>query len=257
MRFTDISLAVLAAQPAAAGPVQWAKRQFGGFPGGGGGGAVSGDITVNLGQTFQKMDGFGFSLAFQRANLITNNPSETKRDELMELLFSREKGAGFSILRNGIGSSLSSDSDWMNTFAPDNPGSPTAEPVYKWDGKDSGQLWVAKTAQEKYGLKYVYGNAWSPPFYMKVILPSEREKGGDERKLESLLIDGVVVIEQQQREQRWKPQDGVVPGVRQLPGAIRQVLRAGGCQHYPSRPHERARLFVRAIILSFPLIIAN
>ncbi|CAI4211474.1 unnamed protein product [Parascedosporium putredinis] len=146
MRFTDISLAVLAAQPAAAGPVQWAKRQFGGFPGGGGGGAVSGDITVNLGQTFQ-----------------------------------RWTGAGFSILRNGIGSSLSSDSDWMNTFAPDNPGSPTAEPTYKWDGKDSGQLWVAKTAQEKYGLKYVYGNAWSPPFYMK---SNNNENNGGNLKTE-------------------------------------------------------------------------
>ena len=171
MRFTDISLAVLAAaHPATSTPLQWAKRQFGGFPGfgGGGGGAVSGEITVDLTKTYQKMDGFGFSLAFQRANLITNNPSEKNRDELMDLLFSTEKGAGFSILRNGIGSSLSSENDWMNTFAPDNPGSPTAEPTYKWDGKDSGQLWVAKTAVEKYGLKYVYGNAWSPPFYMKV-----------------------------------------------------------------------------------------
>jgi len=171
MRFTDISLAVLAAaHPATSTPLQWAKRQFGGFPGfgGGGAGAVSGEITVDLTKTYQKMDGFGFSLAFQRANLITNNPSEKNRDELMDLLFSTEKGAGFSILRNGIGSSLSSENDWMNTFAPDNPGSPTAEPTYKWDGKDSGQLWVAKTAVEKYGLKYVYGNAWSPPFYMKV-----------------------------------------------------------------------------------------
>jgi len=144
------------------------KRQFGGgFGGGGGGGAAGGAITLNPAQTYQTMDGFGFSLAFQRANLITNNPSQKYRDELMELLFSKEKGAGFSIIRNGIGSSPDSSGDHMNTFAPTNPGSPTAAPNYKWDGKDSGQLWVAKTAVQKYGLEHVYGNAWSPPGYMK------------------------------------------------------------------------------------------
>src|SRR5690606_9470278 len=108
---------------------------------------------------------FGFSLAFQRANLIVDNPSEQKRDELMDLLFSTEKGAGFTILRNGIGSSLTSDSDFMNTFAPDNPGGPDAVPTYKWDGKDSGQLWIAQQAVQKYGVTQIYGNAWSPPAY--------------------------------------------------------------------------------------------
>jgi hypothetical protein len=247
MRFTDISLAVLAAaHPATSTPLQWAKRQFGGFPGfgGGGGGAVSGEITVDLTKTYQKMDGFGFSLAFQRANLITNNPSEKNRDELMDLLFSTEKGAGFSILRNGIGSSLTSESDWMNTFAPDNPGSPTAEPTYKWDGKDSGQLWVAKTAVEKYGLKYVYGNAWSPPFYMKVSFCPGLLFCFLERyfrfSFSILGLTRTTGIDQQQRKQRRKPQDGVVPGLCQLPRPIRQVLRRSGSERYPSRPHERA-----------------
>ncbi|SPN98361.1 uncharacterized protein DNG_01406 [Cephalotrichum gorgonifer] len=164
MRFSDLALAIAAAAPASANPLQWAKRQFGG---GFGGGAAGGTITLDASKTYQKMDGFGFSLAFQRANLITNNPSEKYKQELLDLLFSRETGAGLSIIRNGIGSSTSSNSDWMNTFAPDNPGGPDAEPVWKWDGKDSGQLWVSQQAVEKYGVTQIYGNAWSPPAYMK------------------------------------------------------------------------------------------
>lgn len=177
MRFSDLTIAIAAA-PTAANPLQWAKRQF--F-GGGGGGAVEGTISLDPATTHQTMDGFGFSLAFQRANLITNNPSEQYQQELLDLLFSRETGAGFSIIRNGIGSSLSSDSDWMNTFAPNDPGSPDAEPVWEWDGKDSGQLWVAQQAVEKYGLTQVYGNAWSPPYYMKT---NNNENNGGNLKSE-------------------------------------------------------------------------
>ena len=54
----------------------------------------------------------------------------------------------------------------MNTIEPKSPGSPTAAPNYVWDGKDSGQLWVAQQAV-KYGVKTFYANAWSAPGYMK------------------------------------------------------------------------------------------
>ncbi|KAL2145985.1 hypothetical protein VTI28DRAFT_5642 [Corynascus sepedonium] len=124
-------------------------------------------ITVDLSKTYQRMDGFGFSLAFQRANLITNMSDKTKQRELLDLLFNRTTGAGFSIIRNGIGSSPSSNSDWMNTIAPNNPGGPNAEPQYEWDGKDSGQLWVSQQAVNQYGVKTIYANAWSAPGYMK------------------------------------------------------------------------------------------
>jgi len=118
----------------------------------------AGAITVDLSKTYQTMDGFGFSLAFQRANLITNMSDKQKQRELLDLLFNRTTGAGFSIIRNGIGSTPNSNSDFMNTFAPKNPGSPTATPVYEWDGKDSGQLWVTQQGVKDYGLKYVYGS---------------------------------------------------------------------------------------------------
>lgn len=115
-------------------------------------------ITVDLTKTYQRMDGFGFSLAFQRANLITNMSDKAKQRELLDLLFNRTTGAGFSILRNGIGSTPNSNSDFMNTIAPSNPGGPTAEPKYQWDGKDSGQLWVSQQAVSLYGVKTIYAS---------------------------------------------------------------------------------------------------
>ncbi|KAL2260338.1 hypothetical protein VTK26DRAFT_5667 [Humicola hyalothermophila] len=124
-------------------------------------------ITVDLSRTFQRMDGFGFSLAFQRANLITNMSDKTKQRELLDLLFNRTTGAGFTILRNGIGSTPNSNSDFMNTIAPNNPGGPNATPQYQWDGKDSGQLFIAQEAVGSYGVKTIYANAWSAPGYMK------------------------------------------------------------------------------------------
>lgn len=122
-------------------------------------------ININTGRTYQVIDGLGFSAAFQRANLIIDL-SPTKQKQVLDLLFNTTIGAGFSILRNGIGSSVDSRSDWMNTFLPTNPGSPTARPNYQWDGKDSGQLWLSQRAVE-YGVETFYGNAWSAPGFMK------------------------------------------------------------------------------------------
>ncbi len=124
-------------------------------------------VTVNPATTYQKMDGFGFSLAFQRANLITNMKDKDKQRQLLDLLFNTTSGAGFTILRNGIGSSPDSSSDHMNTFAVKDPGGPTAKPTYQFDGKDSGQLWVSQEAWKTYGVRAFYADAWSAPGYMK------------------------------------------------------------------------------------------
>jgi O-glycosyl hydrolase len=106
-------------------------------------GAAGLTLTIDTAQRYQTIDGFGFSEAFQRAYNIYNL-AEPKRSQLVDLLFNTSTGAGFSILRNGIGSSPSSSQDWMNTILPTGPGSPSGTPAYVWDGKDSGQLWVAQ-----------------------------------------------------------------------------------------------------------------
>lgn len=123
-------------------------------------------ITVDLTKTYQTMDGFGMSETFQRANQM-HALSETLQRYALDLLFNRTSGAGFSILRNGIGSSPDSSSDHMVSIQPKNPGGPSAAPKYVWDGNDNSQVWVSTEAVKTYGVKTVYANAWSAPGYMK------------------------------------------------------------------------------------------
>lgn len=122
-------------------------------------------ITVDVTKKYQTMDGFGFAEAFQRANVIVNLPNQQQR-EVLDLLFNTTSGAGATILRIGIGSSPDSSSDHMNSIQPKNPGGPNAAPKYVWDGKDSGQVFVAKEAYAR-GVRTFYANAWSAPGYMK------------------------------------------------------------------------------------------
>lgn len=123
-------------------------------------------ITVDLSKTYQTMDGFGTSEAFQRAVQMSKLP-ETEQRKALDLLFSTTKGAGLSILRNGIGSSPDMSSDHMVSIAPKNPGGPAKPLIYSWDGSDNKQLWVSQEAQNTYGVKTIYANAWSAPGYMK------------------------------------------------------------------------------------------
>lgn len=161
MRFAEsiaaaaVAIASVQASPVLGPATELAARQAGST------------ISVDLSKTYQKMDGFGFSTAFQRANLITNLKDKTKQRELLDLLFSTTTGAGFSIVRTGIGSSPDASGDHMMTFAPKKPASPKDTPVYQWDGKDSGQLWVCQEAAATYGVRTFYADAWSAPGYMK------------------------------------------------------------------------------------------
>ena len=117
-------------------------------------------VTVNVGTTYQTMDGFGFSQAFGRANDLYNLPS-AQRTYALDLLFSTTAGAGFTILRNRIGSGGVGDS-----IEPTAPSSPTASPTYVWDGNDTNQVWVSQQAKS-YGVTTFYADAWSAPGFMK------------------------------------------------------------------------------------------
>ncbi|KAK4251390.1 GH30 family xylanase [Corynascus novoguineensis] len=123
-------------------------------------------ITVDLAVQYQKIDGFGTSEAFQRAVQMSRLPEAGQRKAL-DILFSTTKGAGLSILRNGIGSSPDMSSDHMVSIAPKNPGSPSNPLIYEWDGSDNKQLWVSQEAVHTYGVKTIYADAWSAPGYMK------------------------------------------------------------------------------------------
>lgn len=125
-------------------------------------------INVDTSVKYQELDGFGCSQAFQRAEDIFGkyglDAENTKY--VLDLMFDVEVGAGLSILRNGIGSSNSSASNFMNSIEPFSPGSPSARPNYTFDYYDSAQFPLAQQAQAR-GLKTLYGDAWSAPGYMK------------------------------------------------------------------------------------------
>jgi O-glycosyl hydrolase len=125
-------------------------------------------ITIDTRTQYQEIDGFGVSEAFQRAEDVLGKDglSAANRDYVLDLLFSLDKGAGFTILRNGIGSSNSSAGNLMNSIEPASPGAPGDPPHYVWDGYDSGQFPLAQQAYAR-GLQKLYGDAWSAPGYMK------------------------------------------------------------------------------------------
>ena len=105
---------------------------------------------------------------FQRAYDIFGREglSAENTEYVLDLLFSLERGAGFSILRNGIGSSNSSESNFMNSIEPFSPESPDSKPHYVWDHNNSGQFPLAQQAYAR-GIQTLYANAWSAPGYMK------------------------------------------------------------------------------------------
>lgn len=105
-------------------------------------------IAVDVNTRLQQIDGFGFSQAFGRARAFEQAPKET-RQQALDLLFNTETGAGFSILRNRIGSGGAGDS-----ILPTSPGSPDAEPEYAWDGDDRGQVWLTREAMA-YGVETI------------------------------------------------------------------------------------------------------
>jgi len=117
-------------------------------------------VTVNVAQTFQTMDGFGFSQAFGRANDIKGLPAASQKQAL-DFLFNTTTGAGMTILRNRIGSGGTGDS-----IEPTSPGSPSAAPMYVWDDNDTGQVWFSQQAQN-YGVTTFYADPWSAPGFMK------------------------------------------------------------------------------------------
>lgn len=123
------------------------------------------DIDIEPETRYQRIDGFGCCLAFQRAALVRRDLPPARRREMLDLLFNTERGAGLSILRLAIGSSTDGVYDHMRSIAPHDPGGPLAPARYEWDGVDGGQVWAAREAM-RYGVRRFYACAWSAPGYM-------------------------------------------------------------------------------------------
>lgn len=132
-------------------------------------------VTINTRKTYQRFDGMGFCEAFQRGTQIygADSLSRANTERVLDLLLSNTTGAGMTILRNGIGSSLTNPYDLMKSIETISPGSPNAPPNYDWQGTikpgfglDNGQLRLTKDALAR-GARTVYADAWSAPGFMK------------------------------------------------------------------------------------------
>lgn len=104
---------------------------------------------INWNQTYQQIDGFGFT----QEEECTYNMEEPYRSEVMDLLFDQEKGIGCSILRTEIGCGESKP-----TILP-------SEGVWDKTG-DPRELWYFGEALNR-GVDKIYGTVWSPPAWMK------------------------------------------------------------------------------------------
>lgn len=113
--------------------------------------------TLSFNTTNQQIEGIGFSDAFGEANALKQLPA-AQQTTILNLLYSQQTGAGFSLLRLGIGTD--------SQIEPTSPGSPTATPTYVFDGSDGGQVYLAQSGQH-YGLNDFFADSWSAPGFMK------------------------------------------------------------------------------------------
>ncbi|KAK5166932.1 uncharacterized protein LTR77_007661 [Saxophila tyrrhenica] len=122
-------------------------------------------VSVDPHTEYQTYDGTGCSEAFQRS-LLVHELAEDSRNEVLDYLFT-EKGAGFTILRNGLGSSPNQPFDLMKSIAPKAPASNDSELNYiPLPRNDQYQVWLSKQAKAR-GVNYIYADAWSADGYMK------------------------------------------------------------------------------------------
>ena len=119
--------------------------------------------TINGGQTFQTIAGFGASEGFGQAETIMGGSSSVQSAAL-KFLFSTSGGAGLTILRNEI------SADAGDTIEPNAPSSPSATPTYlplSSIGNDQDQLTLAQAIKSQFGVTNIFADAWSAPAFMK------------------------------------------------------------------------------------------
>lgn len=128
-------------------------------------------IKVDWNAVKQTIDGFGASGAFHMANNLKGWGTEQTRDEILDLLFSQEKGIGLSWVRNMVGDGGLKEDGTQWGHAQDGP-NPTFWPTENtkcWDescGFWDDQIWLMNEAKER-GVTNFMSSVWSPPAWMK------------------------------------------------------------------------------------------
>jgi glucosylceramidase len=127
-------------------------------------------IVVNAFKKYQEMIGGGcsgaFGIACQQFGSVGLSPGN--QELVTQTLFDENIG-GLSIVRNGIGSSLNDSDGRMASILPVCPPTPAGPFDYVWDGSNTCQLELTKTAQKYNPDIFVYADAWSAPGCMKTV----------------------------------------------------------------------------------------
>ncbi len=131
-------------------------------------------ITVDAGQKYQSIDGFGFSLTGGSAMLISRLPGLDKAALLRELFLPDDDGIGISFLRLSIGASDLSE----RCFSYDDMPEGQTDPELAHFDMEAGDIEVIPLLQEILAINpeiKVMATAWSAPPWMKT---NQRSVGG-------------------------------------------------------------------------------
>ena len=125
-------------------------------------------VTISADVRYQEMIGGGCSGAFGVAcdQFGRKGLSPGNQELVTEKLFSENMG-GLSILRNDIGSNGTSTDGSAFTILDECPATPDGPFNYTWNGNDTCQVQLAKTALKYNPDLFVYADAWSAPGCMK------------------------------------------------------------------------------------------
>ena len=124
-------------------------------------------ITVDDAQRYQQIDGFGASLTDSSAWLISHKLTDAQRTEALEMLFSRDKGIGLSMLRQPMGSS---DFAALEDYSYDDMPAGQSDPSLAHFSIDRDRQYIIPLLREALALNpklKIIATPWSPPGWMK------------------------------------------------------------------------------------------
>lgn len=137
------------------------------LPPGSGGGAATPTFDINPAQKFQEMRGFGGNITESCSMMLMDLPPAQRR-EVMEKMFSKEKGAGFSVLRLPVGSSDFADGTRGSYSYNDSPND-KPDPAFKnFDmSRDEKSFALIREAKQINPELEIMATPWSAPAWMK------------------------------------------------------------------------------------------
>lgn len=133
-------------------------------------------VRIDPTQRYQQMEGFGASVTESSASLISTAMSATQRTALMRSLFDRTTGGGLSFLRQPMGSSDFSLSDYSYDDMP--AGQTDLSLAHFSIARDQQQIIPLLQQAKSFNPSLrLMGAPWSPPAWMKQASPAQPTAG--------------------------------------------------------------------------------